>query len=145
MKAKNPEPQTIVYFSDKIAFQGIFPPSFLVAVLKKPLTINNYSFQWQNTVSKNFSLSFLVFFFFLVACYIQTSKTRDNHLFQLKKKGFKEFHSSFLSFFGVASIFRLQREHSCDCVLTDTSLWSLRIYTEFYLRTLWFHDHIKHQ
>lgn len=126
MKAKNPEPQTIVYFSDKIAFQGIFPPSFLVAVLKKPLTINNYSFQWQNTVSKNFSLSFLVFF--LVACYIQTSKTqnqRQSFISVKQKISFKEFHSSFLSFFGVASIFRLQREHSCDCVLTDTSLWSL--------------------
>lgn len=87
------------------------------------------------------------FFFWLLAISrLQKPKTRDNHLFQLKKKkGFKEFHSSFLSFFGVAAIFRLQREHSCYCVLTDTSLWSLRIYTEFYLRTLWFHDHIKHQ
>lgn len=130
MKAKNPEPQTFVYFSDKIAFQGILPPSFLVAVLKKTLnhkqlfsSMIKHSFQEFCPIISRF------FFFFLVACYISRlhkPKTRDNHLFQLKKKiSFKEFHSSFLSFFGVASIFRLQREHSCDCVLTDTGLWSL--------------------
>lgn len=54
--------------------------------------MNNYSVKWQNIVSKNF-------YFFLVAAIsrIQKPKTKDNHLFQLKKKRFQRI-SFFFSF-----------------------------------------------
>lgn len=128
MKAKNPEPQTFVYFCDKIPFQGIFPPLLFGCCPQKTLNHKQLFISMTKHSFQEFFPIISRFFFFLVACYIQTSKTqnqRQSFISVKQKISFKEFHSSFLSFFGVASIFRLQREHSCDCVLTDTSLWSL--------------------
>lgn len=130
MKAKNPEPQTFVYFCDKIGFQEILPPPLVFGCcLKKTL---NHKQLFSSMIKHSFQEFCPIIFrssFFFVACYIQTSKTqnqRQSFISVKKKISFKEFHSPFFfSFFGVASIFRLQREHSCDCVLTDTSLWSL--------------------
>lgn len=127
MKAKNPEPQTFVYFSDKIAFQGILPPLLFGCCPQKTL---NHKQVFSSMIKHSFQEFFPIisrFFFFGCLLYpdFKNPKPETIIYFSLKKKSFKQFHSSFLSFFGVAAIFRLQREHSCDCVLTDTSLWSL--------------------
>lgn len=86
-------------------------------------------------------------FFFLVACYIQTSKTqnqRQSFIFQLKKKKFQRI-SFFFSFIFWGGCYIQTSKGTFMCLCINRHKLVVSISTEFYLRTLWFHDHIKHQ